>query len=102
MLSAERRASPRLSLPEGHWATYTGGAGVVRDLSLRGIRIEGPNPVAVGTVFKLNLHLADDVLFCRGVVRHVIPTRAMGIEFVDLSPREKDRLRDCARLLLRR
>lgn len=91
----EKRSCQRLTLPRGYWASYVGGSGAIRDVSIKGVRIADPEPLTVGTRFDLRLHLDGEVLSCCGVVRRAVAGRGMGVELVDMMAAEREGLRQC-------
>ena len=81
MSLTERRYSPRRRARAREYASYAEGSGSIRDISLRGVFIEDPEPLPEGMEFDLRLHLRKETLAVRGVVRRSIPKVGMAIQF---------------------
>lgn len=68
----------------------------IQDLSETGLFLETHHPLAIGSCIYLEFHLPDDQpqpVAVRALVRNVDPLAGLGVEFVDLSPATRERLR---------
>ncbi|MEE9568860.1 MAG: PilZ domain-containing protein, partial [Candidatus Binatia bacterium] len=91
-MAADRRLSQRVSAETGNYASYRGGPGKIRDLSQEGVFIEDQDPLSVGTSSEFNLHLGNESVPVRGVVRSSIPEVGLGVQFVQVSPQARENL----------
>ncbi len=93
MSPKERRATPRFQpKPEDHIA-YGESSAVIRDLSLEGVFVLDPDPLPVGSEIIFTLRAGEQDISLQGVVRHSVDQQGMGIQFTDVSPVSKRRLR---------
>lgn len=96
----ERRRTPRLPAELGMHVILRGESAPVRDLSLGGIFILDPDPLPVGTEIEFELHLGEETLALKGVVRRIVLPVGMGVQFRDLTADHRTRLEHhLARLL---
>lgn len=68
----------------------------MQDLSETGLFLESHFPLAVGTLIDLRFDLPDgnpETIACRARVRNVDPMVGLGVEFVDMPPVVRKRLR---------
>ena len=98
---AERRKHPRLKSdnsvelhPQGEVAPTWGKA---TDLSVGGCFVEMPIPLKQGTVLKLGLWIKESKLWLNGKVVNSRPGFGIGIQFMDLSHEDIERLRQFLR-----
>jgi PilZ domain len=66
--------------------------GTLTDVSEAGCYIETMHPLPVRTLLDLHLHARNLDILSRAVVRSSDPNVGMGIEFIQLSPEDKQRL----------
>lgn len=92
-MSADKRVMPRFPTSSGVYVVYLEGSGAVRDLSLGGVFVVDPEPLAVGDHIQLELRFAGTGVPVRGIVRRSVPGQGMGIEFVNLKPDGQLRLK---------
>jgi len=71
------------------------------DLSEGGCFVEMMIPVKTGTRLKISLWLKDDKVVAEGIVVHGRPAYGVGIEFTEMSQRDKERLREFLKSLVR-
>jgi uncharacterized protein (TIGR02266 family) len=67
-----------------------------QDLSETGLFLETHHPLAVGTLIELRFSLPDgreEPITTRARVCNIDPMAGLGVEFVDLSPEVRERLR---------
>lgn len=92
----DNRRAPRLSVPTGVWVAWysTGPRTVsrVQDLSLGGVFIATPSPLAVGANLKLLFSLAEGEIHADAVVRFHADGKGMGVEFTHVPPSDRARL----------
>lgn len=91
-MAADRRLSQRVSAETGNYASYRGGPGKIRDLSQEGVFIEDQDPLSIGVSSEFNLHLGNESVPVRGVVRCSIPEVGLGVQFVQVSPQARENL----------
>lgn len=65
----------------------------VRNLSLSGVYVEDPRPIARGRVVLLRVHTGDQTITARAMVRRVDEGTGMSLEFVEMSADDRARLR---------
>ncbi len=83
-------------------AWQAGGARIVSrvgTLGLGGIFIFTKQPATVGDVLKLVFDVPGGEVRARAVVRNVVPTKGMGIEFTAMQPEARARLTQLLRRL---
>lgn len=84
MQGQNKRAFPRFRTKSTVYASYPGGIASVRDLSLGGVLLRDSDPIRVGGLVRLCLHLEGKLSFCQGVVRRADP-RGMGLQFTEIA-----------------
>jgi hypothetical protein len=93
----ERRTAPRMRC-EASVELYPSGQGTIRarivDLSQGGCFVEMPIPLPRGTRIKLGLWLGDLKLHADAVVNNSRPGFGIGIQFLDISEEDRQRLKD--------
>jgi hypothetical protein len=97
MQASDRRKNPRLKCtvsvelhPDGQSAPIWGKAA---DLSLGGCFVEMPMPLNAGTKLKLGLWVRDEKLRLSGRVVSSRPGFGIGVQFVEVSPEDVERLK---------
>ena len=60
------------------------------DISVHGMFVNTPTPLAEGTVLKLSFRLTRTKIAVRGEVRYCVPGVGVGVEFIDLSTEARD------------
>ncbi len=93
MPSIDRRATPRFQPKQGNHITYGERSAGIRDLSLEGVFICDSDPLPVGSEIIFTLRVGDQDISLEGVVRHSVDQEGTGIQFTNLSPVSKRRLR---------
>jgi hypothetical protein len=93
MLSTDRRAAPRFQPKQGDQITYGVTSAVIGDLSLEGVFVLDPDPLPVGSEVIFTLRVGDQDVPLEGVVRHSVDQEGMGIQFTNVPPVSKRRLR---------
>jgi c-di-GMP-binding flagellar brake protein YcgR len=64
------------------------------DISLDGMMVETPSPLAAGTEFRARVFLGEGApLEAECVVKQVFEGKGMGVSFADLKPADQARLR---------
>ncbi|MFZ0761674.1 MAG: PilZ domain-containing protein [Candidatus Sulfotelmatobacter sp.] len=102
---ADKRRSPRyrcqgsahlgeIDSDVATWATFT-------DISLHGCYVEATATHRVGVALSLKLEANGFRLDARGEVRVAYPNLGMGISFTNLSPEDRERLRELVRSISR-
>lgn len=90
----ERRAQPRIQPPESVLVDYPALRPRLRDISLSGAYIEDPRPLSRGRVHQIRIWIdADTPVNVKAMVRHSEEGKGMGIEFLELSDSDRNRLR---------
>lgn len=93
MTQINRRVSPRFQAKPGSYITYVEGVGVIRDWSMGGVFVLDSEPLPVGTPIKFSLHLGTQDIALQGIVRRSVAKEGMGIQFTEMSPEARRRLR---------
>jgi PilZ domain len=93
MPSKDRRATPRFQPKPGNHIIYGDSSAVIRDLSLEGVFVFDSDPLPVGSEIVFTLRAGDQDISLEGVVRHSVDDQGMGIQFTNVSPVSKRRLR---------
>jgi|GEM_PF-1189357 len=94
-----RRQHTRLSLTTEVWlgqdGIFTRTNERLSDLSVGGAFIESYSGYAVGSIFSLRFKLAKATSFitCTSIVRNTRGGRGLGVEFLDLSPEDRQRIK---------
>ena len=92
----ERRTHLRVSLQTEIWigqdGIFTNVRRVIRDLGSGGAFIETPELFSVGTVLNIRLRLPDTRGLLSGAVsvRHLGQGAGLGVQFLDLSPEDRE------------
>jgi PilZ domain len=89
----ERRATPRFQPKPGSHITYGATSAVIRDLSLEGVFVFDSDPLPVGSEIIFTLRAGDQDIALAGVVRRSEDQEGMAIQFTEVSPVSKRRLR---------
>ena len=89
----DRRATTRFQPKPGNLLIYGETSGVIRDLSLEGVFVFDPDPLPVGSEIIFTLRAGEQDISLEGVVRHSVDQQGMGIQFTEVSPVSKRRLR---------
>jgi hypothetical protein len=93
MLTKERRATPRFQPKPGNHIVYGERSADIRDLSLEGVFVFDPDPLPAGSEIIFTLQAGDQDISLEGVVRRSVDHQGMGIQFTNVSPVSKRRLR---------
>jgi hypothetical protein len=93
MVSKDRRANPRFLPKPGDQISYGVNSTLIGDLSLEGVFILDPDPLPVGSEVIFTLRAGEQDIALEGVVRHSVDQEGMGIQFKNVSPLAKRRLR---------
>ena len=93
MSPQDRRATPRFQPKPGNHIAYGERSVVIRDLSLEGVFVFDSDPLPVGSEIIFALRAGDQDISLQGVVRHSVDQQGMGIQFTNVSPVSKRRLR---------
>jgi hypothetical protein len=92
----ERRAHPRASFYTEVWlgqdGVFTRTVEQLSNVSLGGAFIQAPQAYAVGSVLSLRFALGPNFITATVIVRNVRPGEGFGVEFLDLSPENSERL----------
>jgi c-di-GMP-binding flagellar brake protein YcgR len=92
----ERRAHTRVSVDAGVWigqdGVFTRSHERLANLSLGGAFIERADSAQLGSIFDLRIALDPAVINCTVIVRRVLPSRGIGVQFLDLSPEGRRQL----------
>jgi hypothetical protein len=89
----DKRGSPRFKPKPGTHIVYIEGSAAIRDLSLEGIYVLDPEPLPEGTKIKFSLRLGTNDIQLQGIVSRSVYRHGMVIQFMDLAPVAKRRLR---------
>ena len=93
MSPKDRRATLRFQPKPGNHITYGETSAVIRDLSLEGVFVFDLDPLPIGSEVMFTLRVGDQDISLEGVVRHSVDQEGMGIQFTNVSPVSKRRLR---------
>jgi len=92
----EKRRYPRAKAPKGLIVAWEAGTrrsvSFIENLALGGLFIRTKQPAPVASPLGLMVEAPVGDFRARGIVRRVIPSRGMGIEFVAMSPEDRARL----------
>jgi len=88
------RRTPRYAAKAGTYVVYVEGTGAIRDLSMNGVFVLDSEPLPVGTTITFSLRTGAHDISLKGVVRRSV-AEGMGIQFVEISPEARRRLRIC-------
>ncbi|MFQ5777261.1 MAG: PilZ domain-containing protein [Terriglobia bacterium] len=90
----DRRADPRIEPREPLSVEYPALRARVRDISLSGAYIEDPRPLPRGRVHQVCIWLDTHTsVTIKAMVRHCEEGKGMGIEFLEMSREDENRLR---------
>jgi hypothetical protein len=78
----------------GFYASFPGGFAGLRRLTFRGAVLEDRDPLPIGSLLHLTLHLGRLNVSCAGLVKRSILGEGMTVEFVDMSATDRRRLLD--------
>ncbi len=91
-----RRQSSRVLTPDGVWACWRCGEAEdilrVCDLSPGGLFLSTPIPQPLGARAQLDFLVQEGNIRLEGVVRHLIPSRGLGLKFTAISDRDRPNL----------
>ncbi|MFQ5816654.1 MAG: PilZ domain-containing protein [Terriglobia bacterium] len=91
----ERRGQPRIKPAKAIFVEYPGYQAQIRDLSLGGAFIEDHRPIARGRVVQMRLLLDGGTpIVAKAIVRRVEPDIGMGVEFIEMTADDRNRLRE--------
>ena len=92
--TANRRQFPRAPLATQIQCEGCMALAYSRDVSAGGMFVETTVPCEEGARVELRFHLNDGgpVILAQAEVRYLVPKLGMGVEFVDLSPADRERL----------
>src|SRR3981081_1018257 len=93
MSPTDRRATQRFQPKPGNPITYAETSAVIRDLSLGGVCVFVVEPLPIGSEVMFTLRVGDQDISLEGVGRHSVDQEGMGIQFTNVSPVSKRRLR---------
>lgn len=92
----ERRSHPRVSLDTEVWVgedgVFTRTNERLGDISVGGAFLESPDFYAIGAIISLRFRLGSDYVTATALVRNARPGRGIGVQFLDLSPENAERL----------
>jgi hypothetical protein len=92
----ERRAHPRASFYTEVWlgqeGVFTRSVERLSNVSIGGAFIQTPQTYAVGSVLSLRFAMGPNFITATVIVRNVRPGEGFGVEFLDLSPENSERL----------
>jgi c-di-GMP-binding flagellar brake protein YcgR len=92
--TANRRQFPRASLATQIQCEGCMALAYSRDVSAGGMFVETTVPCEKGSRVELRFHLNDGgpVILAKAEVKYLVPKLGMGVEFVDLSPSDRERI----------
>ena len=94
--SIRDRRHQRVATPKGVWVAWQDGirqnVSRVRDLNLGGLFIDTPEPPTLGTEINILLSVPEGEIRSKAVVRNVADGKGMGIEFLNISQQDFERL----------
>jgi hypothetical protein len=93
MPNDDRRATSRFQPAPGDRVSYGERSAPIRDLSLEGVFVCDPDPLPVGSEVMFTLRAGHQEITLQGIVRHSLDQEGMGIQFTELTPVSKRRLR---------
>lgn len=94
-LDHERRGQRRTAPKKDIYVEYPDFRSRVRNLSLGGAFIEDPRPLPRGRVVQVLLPVnGPPPIAAKAMVRRVEPEVGMGLEFIEMSPEDRNRLRE--------
>jgi len=93
MVKSEKRSFPRFKAKPGANIFYVEGSGAIRDLSMDGVFVLDADPLPVGTKITFSLRLGNETVALQGIVSRSVPQEGMGIQFTEMSPEARGKLR---------
>jgi Tfp pilus assembly protein PilZ len=107
----ENRKSARVAVSKGVWVAWQHGKGQhskaqrtvsrVRDLSVGGVFIATPLPIAIGTNIEMLFALPEGETRIHGIVRYASSGKGIGVEFTNMGAGDRARLQELLRRLNR-
>jgi len=102
--SIDDRRYQRVSTPKGLWVAWQNGiqqsVSRVRDLNVGGLFIATPDAPVVGTEVTILLSVPEGQIRSKAVVRNISAGKGMGVEFVNMSQLDYERLEKLVTRLL--
>ena len=96
MGEAERRRYPRVVAPKTVVVAWQSGTrrsvSYMESIALGGLFVLTGHPVPIRSMVKLLMDLQFGEVRARGVVRRVMPTRGMAVEFIAMTQEDRARL----------
>jgi hypothetical protein len=93
-LGEDRRAHARISLDAEVWigqgGLFSRTTERIANLSIGGAFIELPGRYQVGSIFNLRIGIDGAFVNATAIVRRALPSRGIGVQFLDLSPEAQD------------
>ena len=93
MAQKDKRGSPRFKPKPGTHIVYIEGSAAIKDLSLEGMYVLDPDPLPEETKIKFALRLGTNDIQLQGIVTRSVASHGMMIQFTDIAPVAKRRLR---------
>ncbi|MBI4461311.1 MAG: PilZ domain-containing protein [Acidobacteria bacterium] len=94
LLEHERRVQPRIKPEKEILVEYPEFRPRVRNISISGAFIEDPRPLPRGRVLQVRLLLdGEQTIQAKAMVRRSEPDVGMGVEFIEMTPDDRNRLR---------
>lgn len=92
--TGNRRKAPRVPLATQIYIGDSMALAFSRDLSVGGIFVDIKEPCRIGTRLDLRFHLTenDPVIIARGEVRYLVPKLGMGVQFSEISDKDRKRI----------
>ena len=92
----EQRAYPRVNFDTELWlgqeGVFTRTMARLSDVSLGGAQIRTAEVHQVGSVLSLRFALGSDYITCAAIVRYIRLGNGFGVQFLDLSHEDRDKL----------
>ena len=96
MGEAERRRYPRVVAPKSVVVAWQSGTrrsvSYMESIALGGLFVLTGHPVPIRSMVKVLMDLQFGEVRARGVVRRVMPTRGMAVEFIAMTQEDRARL----------
>jgi hypothetical protein len=103
--STATRRHERISLPKGMTVAWYGGGqqqvSRVKTLGMGGLFLSGFNALPVGVTLTLVFEAPGGIVQAKAVVRNIVPSEGMGVEFTKLNPQGQVLLEKLLKRLLR-
>lgn len=103
--AAGTRRHERISLPKGMSVAWYGGGqqqvSRVKTLGMGGLFLVGSNALAIGASLTLIFEAPGGVVQAEAVVRNIVPSEGMGVEFTKINPQGRLLLEKLLTRLLR-